>query len=213
VPIHGRPLLDYWLKALFDFGVEEVLINTHYMASTVEHFVQQSAWKEKIKIVHEEQLQGTGGTILTNRSFFHEETFLVAHADNLTIFNMEDFVSSHSARPAGTDLTMMLFESDNPQSCGIVELNSKGVVEAFHEKVNTPHGNLANAAVYLLEPVILEMMASLGKTEIDFSTEIIPKLLGKIFTYRNTIYHRDIGTMKSWSDANMDFPNFERNAG
>ncbi len=212
VPIHGRPLLDYWLKTLLDHGVEEVLINTHYMASTVQYFVQQSAWKGKIKVVHEQRLQGTGGTMLANRSFFCEETFLVAHADNLTIFNMEDFMGSHRARPVGTDLTMMLFESDDPQSCGIVELNSKGVVEMFHEKTNSPPGNLANAAVYLLEPAVLDMMSSFGKAEIDFSTEVIPKLLGKIFTYRNTIYHRDIGTMKSWAEANLDFPNFEHGA-
>jgi NDP-sugar pyrophosphorylase family protein len=37
VPIHGRPLLDYWLETLLDNGVEQVLINTHYMAPMVHH--------------------------------------------------------------------------------------------------------------------------------------------------------------------------------
>lgn len=210
-PIHGRPLLDYWLETLLEHGVEEVLINTHYMAPIVWQFVRQSAWKERIQVVYEEQLHGTGGTILGNRAFFREETFLVAHADNLTIFDVKDFVCGHNARPLGTDLTMMLFEADNPQSCGIVELDGRGVVQAFHEKVQNAPGNLANAAVYLIEPPVLDIMASLGKSQIDFSTEVIPKILGKIFTYRNVTYHRDIGTMKSWSQANLDFAEFEGN--
>jgi len=201
--------LDYWLETLLDHGVEEVLINTHYMAPMVRQFLQQTAWKERVHLVHEQQLHGTGGTILRNRAFFREETFLVAHADNLTIFDAEDFARSHNVRPAGTDLTMMIFETDDPQSCGIVELNSQSVVMAFHEKVNNPPCNLANAAVYMLDPPVLDMLASLCKSRIDFSTEVIPQFLGRIYTYRNSIYHRDIGTMKSWSEANLDFPKFE----
>jgi mannose-1-phosphate guanylyltransferase len=49
-------------------------------------------------------------------------------------------------------------------------------------------------------------MQTLGKPQLDLSTEVIPHYLGKIFTYENTTYHRDIGTMDSWTEANQDFP-------
>jgi mannose-1-phosphate guanylyltransferase len=49
-------------------------------------------------------------------------------------------------------------------------------------------------------------MESLGKAVIDFSTAVIPHFMGRIFTYRNTAYHRDIGTIASWTDAHADFP-------
>lgn len=205
-PIHGRPLLDYWLETLLDHGVDEVLINTHYMAPLVKQFLQKSTWMSKTKVVHEENLYGTGGTILKNRDFFRDEPFLVAHADNITIFDVADFACSHEARPTEADMTMMVFEADDPQSCGIVQLDDRGVVQAFHEKVKNPPGNLANAAVYILEPVVLDMMAALGKEEIDFSTEVIPHFLGQIFTCRNVIYHRDIGNLKSLKMANKEFP-------
>ena len=206
VPIHGRPLLDYWLENLLDHGVEKVLINTHYMAPMVQKYLNQSSWLPYIKVVHEEILLGTGGTILRNRDFFKDETFLVAHADNLTIFDILDFTSHHAGRPVGTEMTTMVFETPDPHSCGIVELDSEGVAQAFHEKVVNPPGNLANGAVYILEPSALEWMIGLGKKQVDFSTEVIPHFLGKLFTYQNTIYHRDIGTMKSWKEASMDFP-------
>ena len=205
VPIHGRPLLDYWLETLLDHGVEEVLINTHYMAPMVQKYLIQSTWSPYIKVVHEETLLGTGGTILRNCDFFKDETFLIAHADNLTVFDMQDFGDQHAARPTGVELTMMVFETPDPQSCGIVSLDSEGVVQAFHEKVPKPPGNLANGAVYLFEPSVVAWMASLGKTQVDLSNEVIPYFLGKIFTFHNGLYHRDIGTMDSWIESHRDF--------
>jgi mannose-1-phosphate guanylyltransferase len=206
VPIHGRPLLDYWLETLLDHGVEQVLINTHYMAPMVQQYLKQSTWLQHITLVHEETLLGTGGTILQNRGFFKDEAFLVAHADNLTIFNLPEFTHKHAVRPTGTEMTMMVFETPDPQSCGIVSFDSQGVVQAFHEKVDNPPGNLANAAVYIFEPSVVEWLAGMGKTQVDISTEVIPYFLGKIFISLNTLYHRDIGTMKSWSESNLDFP-------
>lgn len=70
VPINGRPLLDYWLENLLKGGVEEVIINTHYLAPLVHQFLNQSSWSSRVTIVHEERLLGTGGTILKNREFF-----------------------------------------------------------------------------------------------------------------------------------------------
>jgi mannose-1-phosphate guanylyltransferase len=206
VPIHGRPLLDYWLESLLDHGIEEVLINTHYMAPMVQKYLNSSTWLPYIKVVHEETLLGTGGTILHNRDFFKDETFLVAHADNLTVFDVSNFTARHACRPEGAEITAMVFETLDPHSCGIVELDVESVVQAFHEKVPNPPGNLANGAVYVLEPSVLEWIIDLGKSQVDFSTEVIPHFLGKLFTYQNTTYHRDIGTMKSWKEANRDFP-------
>ena len=212
VPINGRPLLDYWLENLLNHGVEEVLINTHYLAPLVLQFLNQSSWSSRVTIVHEQRLLGTGGTILKNRALFQEEPFIVAHADNLTIFDASKFIKRHAARPTGTEMTAMVFETHDPQSCGIVEIDSNGVVQDFHEKVVNPPGNLANGAVYILEPSVLEWMARLDKKQVDFSTEVIPHFLGKLFTYQNTLYHRDIGTMKSWIESNDDFPVMPANA-
>ena len=80
------------------------------------------------------------------------------------------------------------------------------VVQDFHEKVENPPSNLANGAIYILEPSVLEWMIGLGKNQVDLSTEVIPNFLGKMFTYQKTQYHRDIGTIKSWIQANRDFP-------
>ncbi|EIJ48595.1 nucleotidyl transferase [Herbaspirillum sp. GW103] len=198
-------MLDYWLASLLGQGVGPILLNTHYKAPLVAQYVEHSTWCPKVKLVYEERLLGTAGTVLANRDFFNDEAFLIAHADNLTRFDCGEFIAAHRCRPAGTALTMMLFEAQDPSACGIVERDESGVVQAFHEKVKNPPGRLANAAVYIVEQEVLDYMATLGKQEIDFSTEVIPHFMGRIFTFENTDYHRDIGTVKSWVAAQHDF--------
>jgi mannose-1-phosphate guanylyltransferase len=84
-----------------------------------------------------------------------------------------------------------------PESCGIVELDKRGIVQAFHEKIENPPSNLANAGVYILEPTIFDFLKSLNKINIDFSLDVIPAFIGKINTFHNSVYHRDIGTIES----------------
>lgn len=205
VPIHGKPLLGYWLDLLFGSEVEAALVNTHYLPDPVRAFVAASPWRDRITLVHEDVLLGTGGTVLANADFFRDESFMVAHADNLTRFNVEDFIRAHNARPPGVAITMMTFATDMPQSCGIVEIDPAGLVSAFHEKVPDPPGNQANAAVYIFAPEVVGFIRSLGKPVVDLSTEVIPNFLGRIIPWLNEGYHRDIGTPESLARAEAEF--------
>jgi len=207
VPVQGKPLLGYWLDLLFGSGcMERVLINTHYMPDAVRRFVGNSRWQEQIDMVHEDVLLGTGGTVLANRAYFGEDRFMVAHADNLSRFEVRMFIARHASRPAHCPMTMMTFATDQPQKSGIVELNTLGVVTGFHEKVANPPGNLANGAVYIFEPEVLDFLRSCGKPVIDISTEVIPRFVGRIFTFLNDSYHRDIGTPESLRAAESEYP-------
>lgn len=206
IPIHGRPLLDYWLDSLFQGAVEEVLVNTHYLAEEVVEHVAQSPWKDRITLVHEAELLGTGGTVLANRAFFRERGFLVAHADNLTELNVDAFKTCHEGRSDGVAITMALFRTDAPETCGIVVTDRDGVVQEFHEKSTEPHGDLANGAVYIFEPEVADFMASLGTKIIDLSTEVIPHFMGRILGYEVEGYYRDIGSLESLEKAHREYP-------
>ncbi len=206
VPINGKPLLEYWLENLSQVGITEFLINTHYLSNQVEEFVNQSKYKSKVTLIKEEVLLNTAGTLLANRSFFENsnQPFMLVHADNLCFCDFTDFLKSHFTRPSFTDITMMLFKTDNPTSCGIVELDNNNIVQKFHEKVSNPPSNLANAAVYICELNVIKTLVSLNKEEIDFSLEILPRYLGKINTYLNGVYLKDIGTIENYEKAQVD---------
>ncbi|OGW31679.1 MAG: mannose-1-phosphate guanylyltransferase [Nitrospirae bacterium GWF2_44_13] len=205
VPIVGKPLLEYWFKLLSDAGVHPVLVNTHYFPEKVMAHIENSRFSSIVKIVHEDELLGTAGTLLANRDFFGDEPLMLIHADNLSKFNVEAFIESHHKRPDGCEITMMTFTTSTLESCGIVELDEYGVVKGFHEKVKNPPCNLANGAVYIIEPSIFGFLEGLGKLIIDFSTEVLPHYIGRIFTFHNNVYHRDIGTIESYEAAVRDF--------
>jgi len=208
VAIRGKPLLEYWLDLLFADGIEAAVINTHHLAGQVRDFVAASRWKDRIELVHEEALLGTGGTVLRNRAQFAAQAFLVAHADNLTRFDVRAFCERHRLRPPGTVITMMTFVTDAPCSSGIVVEDASGIVREFHEKVADPPGNRANAAVYIFEPEVIAFLESLGRPVIDLSTEVLPRFLGRICSFHNASYHRDIGTLESLRKAELEYPRY-----
>jgi mannose-1-phosphate guanylyltransferase len=205
VPIQGKPLMQHWLDLLLPQPIDQILINTHYLPQAVQTFVEASPWKAALRMVHEEDLLGTAGTVLHNRTFFEDGPFLLAHADNLTRFDVKAFIKAHEERAPGVEITMMTFDTDVPQSCGIVELNAGELVVGFHEKVANPPGKRANAAVYIVEPSVIDFLASMNKTVIDLSTEVLPHYLGRIQAFHNADYHRDIGTPESLRLAELEF--------
>ena len=206
VPINHKPLLEYWLENLYQAGVEKFLINTHYLSKKVEKFVRQHPYIDNITLVYEQTLLNTAGTIIANKKFFsYQEPFMLVHADNLSFCDFTEFIKAHKERPKGCEITMMLFETDTPSSCGIVELDEQGIVQKFYEKIAHPPSNLANGAVYICEPSVINFIESLNKVDADFSLDILPAYLGKIYTYKNKIYHRDIGTPESYKKAKKEY--------
>ncbi len=206
VEIAGKPLLGHWLDLLVQGGVTKFLVNLHYLPEQVESYLASHPSAHLIKTTFEAQLLGTGGTLLHHQQFFENDTTLLVHADNASLFEFSSFVTAHDHRPPHCPITMMTFASDCPQSCGIVEVDKQGIVQKFFEKVRHPPGNLANGAVYMIEPEIFPLLKSFARPDIDFSCEVLPRLLGKIFTFFNDVYHRDIGTPESLHCARREFP-------
>lgn len=205
IPIKGKPVLEYWLDMLFNAGVEQVLVNTHYLPEQVREYCEASQWHDQIDLVHEDQLLGTAGTLRANQEYFRDTgTFFFAHADNLSIFDPAAYFAAHEARPKGCYGTMMTFETDQPESCGIVKVDDAGVVSAVFEKVANPPGNLANGAVFLLESDVLDWLC-LHPEAADFCGDVVPSLLAKWYTFFNGTFHRDIGTVEAVAKAEADF--------
>ena len=204
MPIQDRPLLEYWLGILQKSDISSTLVNTHYLSECVEEFLEQPQFTGWVNSVYESELLGTAGTIRENVDFFQDSTMMLAHADNWTCCDFSDFLHyHHNQRPKGTVITMMTFICPNPSSCGIVELDGNDIVVGFHEKVDSPPGNRANAAVYLIEPEVVKWIEN-NPDITDFSTEVLPQFMGKISVWENKNVHRDIGTIKMLKEAQMD---------
>ena len=203
VPIQGEPLLDRWLRKLEVAGCDSVLVNTHYLAEQVEAFLKKRQTSTmSIQTVHEPELLGTAGTLLANQGFFKGATGLLIHADNAMAGDLDDFMVAHRKRQNYCLLTMLTFNTNTPSSCGIVEIDNQKVVRAFHEKMAKPPGNRANGALYAFEQNFLDHLNLMNPMPSDFSTEVIPKLLGRIHTWHTNQPYLDIGTPDALTMAN-----------
>lgn len=139
MPINGKPLLEYWLETARQLATEKVLVNTHYLADTVQRFLDRPVFKRWVKGVHEPELKGTAGTLRANASDFRDTTVLLVHADNFCQCDFSDFLGFHqTSRPNHCPITMMTFYTQTPSMCGIVELDGDGVAIGFHEKLQNP---------------------------------------------------------------------------
>lgn len=201
VPIKGRPLLDIWIDRLQQAKVGPFLVNTHYLSEQVQKHVANSWYCSDVILTHEEDLLGTAGTLIANAAFFDGEDGMLIHADNYCMADLPGFVRQHLNRPKGCDITMMVFRTDSPEQCGILELDARGVGVGFHEKVANPPGNLANGAVYLLSRrAMAEICGELPRAT-DFSTEVIPHFLGRIYAYETDQTFIDIGSPAAYAKA------------
>lgn len=202
VPIKGQALLGIWLERLKRAGIGPMLINTHYLSEMVESFIASSPHRSNVQLVHEAELKGTAGTLMHHLDYFGDGDGMLIHADNYCLADLAAFVNAHHHRPTGCVMTMMTFRTHNPEACGIVEKDGSGVVTGFHEKVRNPPGDTANGGVYILSKDLFSELDAGFAHATDFSTEIIPHFIGRIYTYHTVETFIDIGTPENYFAAN-----------
>jgi D,D-heptose 1,7-bisphosphate phosphatase len=200
VPVAGRPLLDYWIEALADAGVRDVLVNTHHLRGQVRAYIDDVNRKRTLQIVetYEPALLGSAGTIHANRGWMDgADDCLIVYADNFSSVDLADLLAYH--RCHGDPMTMLLFRAPDPRAAGIAELDAEGRVVSFVEKPRQPAGDLANAGVYVVTAEAYRQIADMNA--FDFGFDVLPRFVGRMRGRIVQGYHRDIGTMEALTDA------------
>ena len=211
MPVHGRPLLEYWLLNLKQSKFGQVIVNTHHHAEQVNAFLERTCFSEWVHQAPEPHLLGTASTLREHSENIGSSGVLVAHADNWCNADLIEFRIFHEHhRPPGTVITMMTFVTNAPSNCGIVTLDGNGIVTGFFEKVENPPGDIANGAVYLIEPEVMAWIRA-HPWATDLSTDVLPEFLGRIATWQNHGIHRDIGVLDALLEAQQDPPMLEEN--
>lgn len=201
LPVGGEPLLDIWLDALAQAGVDEVLLNAHHHADQVASHVALRVGPPTVHLVVEETLRGSAGTLRANRDFVAgEEMFLAINADNLTDFDLRMLVEAHRAHDDVA--TLAVFRAPDPTQAGILELAGDRVV-GFEEKPAHPRGDLANAGLYAFAPALLDDITGPDPRDIGF--HLLPGLVGRARAVQVDGYFLDIGTPAALERARRDW--------
>ena len=205
VPIHGRPLLAWWMDLFEKHHIDEVLINTHYLPIPVRKYLKSyNELKTGTTLIefYEDKLLGSGGTVLRNRNFIgNDENFLICYADNLTNVDLSKIIDFHISHKG--ILTMGLFHTNNPTGCGIAALDGKNRICEFEEKPKHPKSNLANAGIYVVNKKIFEYIPN--KSVVDFGKDVLPLLVNEMYGYTINEYLLDVGTITNYEKAQREW--------
>lgn len=207
VPINNKPLLLWWVELFEKHGVNEVLINLHHFPEQVIDFINGLVTPIKFHFFKEEKLLGSGSTLRLNKKFAENESeVLIAYADNLTNYNLTRFREFHIMN--NKIFSMALFNTANPSSCGIAQLDTNNIIIEFEEKPNYPKSNLANAGLYFAKPEVLDMIPDIEQADIGF--HLLPLLVNRMAGWKTDDYLIDIGTIENLRKAEMEWPLFNK---
>ena len=166
--------------------------------------------------------RGTADAIAQNIDFvdsFSPEYLLVLSGDHIYKMNYDKMLAFHKKNKA--DATIAVFEVPMQEASRFGIMNTDGVedqIVEFEEKPEQPKSNLASMGIYifnwkLLRKMLLTDMKNPDSAH-DFGKDIIPNMLAegkRLFAYRFNGYWKDVGTIDSLWEANMDLlsPNNE----
>ena len=158
--------------------------------------------------------KGTADAITQNIDFLDNadpEYVVILSGDHIYKTSYTDMINLHEQ--SGADVTISVIEVDPSEASrfGIMVVNEKDEIINFQEKPKNPISNLASMGVYVFTWITLRKYLLADdkdpNSEHDFGKNIIPNLLKdkkKLQAYRFKGYWRDVGTLKSLHEANMD---------
>jgi len=206
LPINGTPLLQIWLEHLERAGIDEVMINTHWLREAVDAFVDDWASRHKkikISLFYEPVLLGSAGTLLANRDWVGREPFFIIYGDNLTRIDLKKMMLFHKRYKQ--PLTIRVYRGADPERAGIVGLDENDIVVDFAEKPEKPKSDLGAGAIYIADYRIFDFFPNpVEKPEhevLDLSYHVLPRMAGKMKAYESGEFSMDIGTLQSYEDA------------
>ena len=206
VPIQGKPLLDIWLDLCARSGITEILINLHAHARLVAKHLQQNGSPVSVRVVHEEHLLGSAGTIAANRDWIGSDSaFWILYADVLTTTDLRRMAEFHFLR--GAVATVGLYRVPDPSRCGVALTDSSGIITGFEEKPKNPRSNWVFSGLMLAAPGLLDFIPPIVPADIAF--DVLPGLLGKLQAYHINDYLLDIGTMRNYQRAQDTWPGMD----
>lgn len=157
---------------------------------------------------------GTADAIWQNRNFikrFDPEQILVLSGDHIYHMDYRAMIDYHIANKADLTIALQQVPWEETSRFGLVEIAENGRVKRFQEKPKKdPVSNLASLGIYVFDTdVLLQRLledASLPESSHDFGKDVIPAMLNqdRIFGYVFDGYWRDVGTIQSFWEANLE---------
>ncbi len=161
-----------------------------------------------------EWYKGTANAIYQNIGFvdgFDPEYVVILSGDHIYKMDYSKMLKAHKNAKAAATIAVIEVPWDEASRFGIMNTDDNMNIVEFEEKPKNPKSNLASMGVYVFTWSVLKkyLIADENdeKSDNDFGKNIIPKMLGdgnKMLAYRFDGYWKDVGTIQSLWEANMN---------
>ena len=167
--------------------------------------------------------KGTANAIYQNIRFmkmYDPEYVLILSGDHIYKMDYDKMLAAHKEAGADCTIACMKVPMKEASRFGILNTNPDGTIYEFEEKPKQPKSDLASMGIYIFTASklfkYLELDEQDPNSEKDFGKNVLPAMLKageKMYSYRFEGYWKDVGTITSLLEANMDLlgtvPNFE----
>lgn len=158
--------------------------------------------------------RGTADAITQNIDFldqYNPEYVLILSGDHIYKMNYDEMLRYHRKMKADATIAVLEVDLKEASRFGIMNTDSEGRIVEFEEKPENPKSNLASMGIYIFDWKLLrKKLIDDGKDKLsshDFGKDIIPNLLDehkRLYAYTYNGYWKDVGTIDSLWEANMD---------
>ena len=192
VPLNNVPIIDWQIKYLKKFKVNEIIICTGYKTEMIEHFLSmKDNFGIKIKFSIEKTPLGTGGAIKQAGKFIDEDSFIVINGDTITNIDLKQLLKKPNAIAAIELRTKF----------GIMETED-GKVTRFREKKEISNVWM-NAGIYHLQKKTLKDLPKKGDIEKTVFPEYAKKGILNTVKFRDTKWY-SVDSFKDIEECSLE---------
>jgi len=231
VPFGGKyRIIDFPLSNCVNSGIDTVGILTQYQPLVLNQYIgngQPWGLNHNYGGAHilppfckndkSEWYKGTANAIYQNIHFidmYNPEYVLILSGDHVYKMDYAEMLNYHKEKNSDCTIAVIDVPIEEASRFGIMNTNEDGSIYEFEEKPKQPKSTKASMGVYIfkwsiLRKYLIEDEAN-PESSNDFGKDVIPSLLAngeKLFAYTFSGYWKDVGTIESLWEANMDLLN------
>ena len=228
IPFGGKyRIIDFTLSNCSNSGIDTIGVLTQYQPLVLNSYISSGApWDLDRKsggitllppFVREEGgewYKGTANAVYQNIEFidrYNPLYVLIISGDHIYKMDYSKMLSFHKKNNAEGTIAVIEVPWQEATRFGIMNTGEDGRIVEFEEKPQVPQNNLASMGVYIFNWGVLKKQLikdeNNSRSSNDFGKDVIPQMLKsgqKLFTYSFQGYWKDVGTVRSLWEANMD---------
>ncbi|MCB2180833.1 MAG: glucose-1-phosphate adenylyltransferase [Desulfobulbaceae bacterium] len=223
VPFGGiYRIIDFSLSNVMNSGLTQVGVLTQYKPlSLMKHLGTGEAWdftgrSRGVKILpprtgssDSDWYRGTADAVRQNVDFIKahpSKEIVLLSGDHIYRMDFDDMLNFHRRKEADVTIGMMVVPESEIHQFGAGITNDEGRIIEWEEKPKVPRTNLASMGIYVFDTEYLLSMLAHDRDEVDFGMHLVPRAIenDSVFAYPFHGYWRDVGTIQSYWQTNME---------